>query len=177
MDPIIALLNETHEWDHLDEDFREFLDIAQGFMAAGLCQVWALVRSDPVRVAGYYASAANCIRHGSVAPADREGYSCNPLPTIVLSQLARCGSAVQDEVDSRLLVHFLEQAAAVSRSIGVFAVELVAFDGTIAQYFEDLGFRRVSNRTPTGRVRLYLRMVDVWAGFQLANANTSPPSE
>jgi hypothetical protein len=160
----IQLLNEDN-WDDFDcgvHELNEFLKYhADDYVPRGVCRIWVVCHSGTRRIAAYYASSAGSLVGNLLPRSDQAGLPGFPMPTVLLGQLARCKSYETKGVGLRLIAHFLDQAVAVSERIGVFAVELVALDDRLVEYYRDAVGFHLLRVLRNGRTHMYMLMDEV----------------
>jgi predicted N-acetyltransferase YhbS len=91
-------------------------------------------------VVGYYTLAAGTVACANLPPDVARKLPQHPIPVVLLARLAVDQSVQGQRVGERLLGDALSRAAALSKSLGVYAVELVAIDEQAAAFYARYGF-------------------------------------
>jgi predicted N-acetyltransferase YhbS len=99
----------------------------------------AVRRGDP-HVVGYYTLASGAVAFEHLPPAIARKLPKHPLPVILLARLAVDQSQQGRGVGEALLMDSLERSVELSKSLGVFAVEVVAIDDHAAAFYAKYGF-------------------------------------
>lgn len=100
-----------------------------------------MVVHDRKRVVGYYGLAPTAVVPNRLPRSARTGQPPDPLPCLLLAQLAVDTAWVGQGVGSGLLTHALERAVAGARLIGGRALIVNAVDGSAADYWVKRGFQ------------------------------------
>lgn len=108
------------------------------------------------RVVGYYSLAAGAVERDDAA-GELKRNSPDPIPVIVLARLAVDEAEQKRGIGRALLSDAMKRTAQASNHIGARAMLVHALDGTAAQYYERLGFRRMKHGIET----LYLPIKDI----------------
>ena len=115
------------------------------------------VTCDGVRVAGFYSLAASSAERGRVT--SRVGRNMpDPVPVILLGQLAVNEAYRSRRLGSDLLVDAARRARASAGVVGARAVVVQAIDDRARAFYEKFGFRPFSHREP---LMLVLRMSEI----------------
>jgi len=106
-----------------------------------LGKTFVAVRTNgPVPVVGYCTLASGAVACGDLPSDIARKSPQHPNPVVLLARLA-VDECVQDErVGERLLADALQRAAALSKSLDIFAVEVVAIDDEAAAFYARYGF-------------------------------------
>ncbi|MCY4394065.1 MAG: GNAT family N-acetyltransferase [Rhodospirillaceae bacterium] len=105
------------------------------------------VACDGDRVAGFYSLAASAVERRRVS--SRVGRSMpDPVPVILLGQLAVDANYRGRHLGSDLLVDAARRALAAAHVIGARAIVVQAIDEAAVAFYARFGFRRFSNREP-----------------------------
>ncbi len=115
------------------------------------------VACDGDRVAGFYSLAASAVERRRVS--SRVGRNMpDPIPVILLGQLAVDENYQGRRLGSDLLVDAGRRALAASRTIGARAVIVQAIDEGAAAFYIRFGYRPFSDREP---LMMILRMAEL----------------
>ncbi len=115
------------------------------------------VACDGDRVAGFYSLAASSVERRRMS--SRVGRNMpDPVPVILLGQLAVDENYRGRRLGSDLLVDAGRRALAASRTIGARAVVVQAIDEGAAAFYIRFGYRPFSNREP---LMMILRMAEL----------------
>ena len=105
------------------------------------------VTCDGERIAGFYSLAASAVERRRVS--SRVGRSMpEPIPVILLGQLAVDTDYQDRRLGSDLLVDAVRRALAASDLIGARAIIVQAIDERAKSFYERFGFRPFSEREP-----------------------------
>ena len=97
--------------------------------------------SNANQVVGYYTLAASAVSFDNLPPDSARKLPRHPTPTILLARLAVDRRAQGEGLGRALLRDALRQALGISRTLGVFAVEVFAIDEQAVRFYEKFGFR------------------------------------
>ena len=115
------------------------------------------VACDGDRVAGFYSLAASSVECGRVS--FRVGRNMpDPIPVILLGQLAVDEAYRGRHLGSDLLVDAARRARAAAGVVGARAVVVQAIDDRARAFYQKFGFRPLSDREP---LMLVLRMSEI----------------
>lgn len=99
------------------------------------------------RVAGYYTIAAGALDLSALPEAERKKLPKHPIPTIHLGRLAVDQSQRGKGLGEILLMHALKSAVELSESLGAYAVDVKAIEGSARGFFEKYGFIGLADST------------------------------
>ncbi len=106
-----------------------------------LGKTFVVVRADESHtVVGYYTLAAGAVAFAHVPEEVVRKLPKHPLPVILLARLAVDQAAQGQRVGEALLTDALRRSLELSKSLGVFAVEVLAIDAQAAAFYGKYGF-------------------------------------
>lgn len=108
-------------------------------------------------VRGYYTSAAGSLDLSALPVKQRKKLPQHPLPTVHLGRLAVDQSQQGQRLGETLLFHFLRSALDAANTVGVYAVDVRAADGTARDFYLKYGFLPLQDAP----LHLYLPMKTV----------------
>lgn len=117
------------------------------------------VACDGKRVAGFYSLAASSVERRRV-PARVGRNMPEPIPVILLGQLAVDSAYQGRNLGGDLVVDAAHRALAASEHIGARAIVVQAIDERVKSFYERYGFRQFTDAEP---LMLILRMSEVKA--------------
>ena len=109
------------------------------------------------RVIGYYTLAAGTITCEHLPTEASRKLPKHPIPVILLARLAVDQSAQGKRLGEGLLLSALQLSLDLSRSLGAYAVEVDAIDGSAAAFYVNYGFVPLLDNPK----RLYLPMASI----------------
>ena len=115
------------------------------------------VACDDDRVAGFYSLAASAIEKGRLSSRASRN-TPEPVPVILLGQLAVDSAYQGRQLGSDLLVDAARRARAAAEIIGARAIVVQAIDEQATTFYRRFGFRPFSDREP---LMLILRMSEL----------------
>jgi GNAT superfamily N-acetyltransferase len=107
----------------------------------------AVPAKEDARVVGYYTLAAGAVAFAQLPPQVARKLPKHPVPVILLARLAVDRSAQGHGVGEMLLMDALSRSLELSKSLGVFAVEVLAIDEQAASFYAKYGFTRLVDDT------------------------------
>jgi predicted N-acetyltransferase YhbS len=123
-----------------------------------------MVVHDRKRVVGYYGLAPTAVIPNRLPRSIRTGQPPDPIPCLLLAQLAVDGAWAGKGIGGGLLKHALERAVAGARLIGGRALIVNAVDASAADYWMKRGFQP----TKDDGLVLFRSMGDVAASLAAA---------
>jgi ribosomal protein S18 acetylase RimI-like enzyme len=140
----ISLLDRSHQRDRftsgiaaLDDYIRRY---ARQNQENDTGRSWVACEPGDKRVLGFHTLSAGSVEFQNVPEEIRRRLPRYPVPVIHLGRLAVDVSARGRGLGETLLLHALEQAARVSQSVAVYAVEGRAKDETARGFYLKYGF-------------------------------------
>jgi GNAT superfamily N-acetyltransferase len=100
----------------------------------------AVREREPNTVVGYYTLAAGAVAFQHLPPETATKLPRHPVPVVLLARLAIDRSSQRQGLGEALLVDALQRALGLSRSLGVFAVEVLAMDEEASTFYAKFGF-------------------------------------
>ncbi|MGA2254379.1 MAG: GNAT family N-acetyltransferase [Thermoguttaceae bacterium] len=92
------------------------------------------------QVVGYYTLAASAVSFDNMPPEIAMKLPRHPVPMILVARLAVDRRAQGEGLGKALLHDALQRALGISKSLGVFAVEVFAIDEQAAGFYAKFGF-------------------------------------
>jgi GNAT superfamily N-acetyltransferase len=132
----------------------------------GLSRTFVATRPGEKRVLGYYASSAGSFTLDHLPEKDRKRLPRHPVPTVHLGRLAVDQSVRGQGLGRILLFHFLKKAQEISRTVGVYAVDLWSKDEEARSFYIKYGFLELQD----DRLHLYLPLATVAQMFAQVGA-------
>jgi GNAT superfamily N-acetyltransferase len=105
-----------------------------------LGKTFVAVRPGETTVLGYYTLASSALAFAHLPTAAAKRLPKHPLPVVLLGRLAVDQSLQGIGLGEALLMDALQRSLDLSRSLGVFAVEVVAIDDRAAAFYAKYGF-------------------------------------
>lgn len=105
-----------------------------------LGRTFVAVQAGDPRVLGYYTLASSAVAFANLPTQESRKLPKHPVPVILLGRLAVDRSCQGRSLGEMLLSDALERSLELSRSLGVFAVEVLAIDNRAAAYYSKYGF-------------------------------------
>jgi GNAT superfamily N-acetyltransferase len=140
----IELLASSHEREAFacgKAPLDNFLkNLAGQYERRRLARTFVAVAPGQREVLGYYTAATGSFAVDSLPRKERKGLPKHPLPTVHLGRLAVDRRCQGQGLGKTLLFHCLLHALGVSRSLGVFAVDVWSIDEEAAQFYLKYGF-------------------------------------
>ena len=99
-----------------------------------------MVAHENLRVIGYYGLAPTSVAPGLFPRSIRTGQPPDPMPCILLGQLAVDTSAKGQGLSTALLHHALQRSLNAARLIGGRAILVSALDADAVRYWDSRGF-------------------------------------
>lgn len=130
-----------------------------------------MVVHDQGRVVGYYGLAPTAVVPSILPRAVRTGQPPNPVPCLLLGQLATDQAWAGQGIGSGLLRHALTRSVAGARLIGGRALVVTALDQEAAGFWRRRGFLASTDDPLT----LFRSIADIAASLDAAGRETSPP--
>jgi ribosomal protein S18 acetylase RimI-like enzyme len=127
-----------------------------------LGKTFVVVRAGEDVVRGYYTSAAGALDLSALPEKERKKLPKHPLPTVHLGRLAVDRNQQGQRLGETLLLHFLRAALAVTNTIGVYAVDVLATDDQARAFYLKYGFLPLQDAP----LHLYLPMKTVEQLFE-----------
>ncbi len=122
----------------LDEFIRA---LATQYERRRLGKTFVAARADePNTVVGYYTLAASAVAFGHMPEDVAKKLRKHPVPVILLARLAVDQSVQRQGLGAALLADALRRSLELSRSLGVFAVEVLAIDEKATAFYARFGF-------------------------------------
>jgi len=128
----------------------------------GTSRTYVVPGDSPAAVAGYVSLAVGQIERGLLTKPDQRNKP-DPIPILLLGQLAVDLKHQGDGVGAGLLAHALSVAVAASRAVGVFAVLTHPISADARAYYRHWGFRDLP-ADPSGAMLVRIRDLAV-SGF------------
>ncbi|MBC8868799.1 MAG: GNAT family N-acetyltransferase [Planctomycetes bacterium] len=100
----------------------------------------AVPTDDRRSVIGYYTLASSAVACANLPPDAAKRLPRHPVPVVLLARLAVDQRFQGQRLGEALLVDALQRAAELSKSLGVFAVEVLAADEQAATFYAKYGF-------------------------------------
>ena len=107
----------------------------------------AVPTAEDTRVVGYYTLAAGAVAFAHLPSHVAKKLPKHPVPVILLGRLAVDRSLQGQGLGEMLLTDALCRALELSKSLGVFAVEVLAIDERAATFYAKYGFTRLADDT------------------------------
>jgi len=107
---------------------------------AGLGRTFAAVDVGQTRVAGYFTVSTGSVAFASVPDYVAKRLPKYPIPTVHVGRLAVDRQFQGRGLGETLLVESLRKAAIASKSVGVYAVDLIALHDRAKQFYLKYGF-------------------------------------
>lgn len=140
---VVEKLSSEHERESFDcgkELLNNFLkQLATQYRKKNLGQTY-VVATPNRRVIGYYTISTSRVDFDNVPDDLRRKYPQLPIPVILLGRLAADKAFQGQGVGKTLLVKALRQAAQLSDTVGVAAVEVHAIDDDARNFYLKYGF-------------------------------------
>lgn len=105
-----------------------------------------VVCRGPERVVGYFSLCAGSVQHHG-APGALKRNAPDPIPVIVLARLAVASEEQGNGLGKALLADAMKRAVNASLIIGARAFVVHALDDMAGQFYQHLGFARLSGET------------------------------
>lgn len=105
-----------------------------------LGKTFVAVRRGEATVLGYYTLASSAVAFAHVPTAAAKRLPKHPLPVVLLGRLAVDQSVQGAGLGEALLIDALRRSLDLSRSLGIFAVEVLAIDDRAAGFYAKYGF-------------------------------------
>jgi len=140
----IDLLTETHIvsfFDCGDEKRNKFLkEFALQNSKGGLGRTFVAIKPSEgdSLVYGYYTISSSAVKFESLPPSRH--LPRYPIPAILIGKLATDKTAQKQGLSTALLFNALKRAAIVAEEIGVFLVEIKAFNESAKEIYPKIGF-------------------------------------
>ena len=129
----LDLLNQDHDASGFESDSdplnRFVKEDALQFHEKGICRVYIANEPGSRRVVGYYTLSCGSVNKEFFSTTQSKSLRGHHAPVVLLGKLAVCNSSKGKVLGTDLLVHALKNVIAISKSIGVYAVEVTAKDG------------------------------------------------
>lgn len=108
-----------------------------------LGKTFVAVRTGDTKVLGYYTLASSAVAFVHVPAEAARPLPKHPVPVVLLARLAVDQSVHGRGLGATLLMDALDRCLELSKSLGVFAVEVVAIDDRAAAFYGKYGFTRL----------------------------------
>lgn len=105
-----------------------------------LGKTFVAVRPGQMAVLGYYTLASSALAFAHLPSTAAKRLPKHPLPVVLLGRLAVDESLQGIGLGAALLMDALRRSLDLSKSLGVFAVEVVAIDDRAAAFYAKYGF-------------------------------------
>jgi GNAT superfamily N-acetyltransferase len=142
-DWVVEKLSANHQRESFDcgqELLNNFLKrLATQYRKKNLGQTYVAVMPDK-RVIGYYTISTSRVDFENVPDDLRKQYPQIPVPVVLLGRLAVDKGFQRQGIGRTLLVRALRQAAALSDTVGLAAVEVHAIDDQARGFYLKYGF-------------------------------------
>jgi len=107
---------------------------------AGLGRTFVAIEPDQLQVAGYFTVSTGSVRFDSFPDYKKRRLPKYPIPTVHIGRLAVDGKSKGKGLGEALLIEALRKATIASKSIGVFAVDLIALNENAKRFYLKYGF-------------------------------------
>jgi len=107
----------------------------------------AVPTTEDTRVVGYYTLAAGAVAFAHLPPQVAKKLPKHPVPVVLLARLAVDRSVQGQGLGEMLLTDALCRVLELSKSLGVFAVEVLAIDERAASFYAKYGCTRLADDT------------------------------
>lgn len=114
----------------------------------GLGRTFVAVKENEPKIYGYYTISSNSFGY-EIVPENLPRY---PVPVVHLGRLAVDVSAQGQRLGRSFLAHALERLAALAEQLGVYAVEVYAFNEQARKFYLDFGLTELKD----DRLHLYI---------------------
>ncbi len=145
---VVEKLSSDHHRESFDcgrELLNNFLTrLASQYRKKNLGQTYVVATPDK-RVVGYYTISTSRVDFDNVPDDLRRQYPQIPIPVVLLGRLAVDKAFQGRGVGKTLLVKALRQAAELSDTIGIAAVEVHALDDQARAFYLKYGFTSLSD--------------------------------
>lgn len=139
--PFDKTLHERAGFDCGEPPLNDFLQrLVSQYETRKLGKTFVAVRSGESRVLGYYTVASSAVAFGHLPAGAAKKLPKHPIPVILLARLAVDKSCQGHGLGEALLADALERSLNLSKSLGVFAVEVLAIDDRAAAFYAKYGF-------------------------------------
>ncbi|HWG41448.1 MAG TPA: GNAT family N-acetyltransferase [Gemmataceae bacterium] len=140
----IERLNSHHEREAFccgNASLDVFLKTLAGqYEKRRLGQTFVAVRAGENAVCGYYTSAAGSLDLNALPEKQKKRLPKHPLPAVHLGRLAVNQCHQGRRLGETLLFHFLHTALDAAKSMGVYAVDVLATDDKARGFYLQYGF-------------------------------------
>jgi GNAT superfamily N-acetyltransferase len=141
---IEALARSVHECGEFScgkAPLDQFLHaLASQYEKRNLGKTYVAMRPTTKRVIGYYTLASGAISFTHLPRSAAKKLPKHPVPVILLGRLAVDASAQGQGLGAALLTDALRRSLALSKQLGVHAVEVDALDEPARAFYEKFGF-------------------------------------
>ena len=122
----------------LDEFIRRY---ARQSERMGLARTFVATTGTVPRVLDYFTLRSGSVEFANLPPDETKRFPRYPVPVVHLARLAVDRSAQAQGLGERLLYTAFSKAYEASKEIAVYAVEVIAIDGQIRNFYLKYGFR------------------------------------
>jgi predicted GNAT family N-acyltransferase len=107
---------------------------------AGLGRTFLAIEQNQKLVAGYFTISTGSVTFNTIPDHAKKRLPRYPIPTVHIGRLAVDGKHQGHGLGETLLVDALRKAATASKSVGVYAIDLIALTDRAKQFYLKYGF-------------------------------------
>ncbi len=162
----IQAIQKEHDRAAFDSGRPELDDFLRRFARQneekGLSRTYVATSAEDSRVLGYFSIRSGAVASEQIPEEERRRLPRYPVPVVHLARLAVDRGFRGRGLGEALLMEALRRSVEVSRSLGVFAVEVVAKDDEARRFYEKYGFRSLRDDP----CHLYLSIRTIWKALR-----------